>query len=286
MVGYDAQSKAYRILVDGKVNVYRDVIFDEAGAITRDRHPAAQMDLAPIYEPVGDSGMELELRTQPEAPSGPAGGAAARPTGPLEEAVTPQAHPFAAQQEAPAAEQEAPATEQEATVVQLEATAPAQQEATAPVQPTATPAPSRGAGSGYGMRQQVKKPDRLGFACTHDEDEWALMAQSAPGGPRSLKEALAGPHGPDWLASTEDELASMHKFGVLGEPVQRKPGMTVIPSRMLVTEKRDAAGTTVRRKVRLVAKGFRQREGIDFTEVYAPVSKHSTLRLLLSVAGA
>jgi hypothetical protein len=48
--------------------------------------------------------------------------------------------------------------------------------------------------------------------------------------------------------------------------------------------KRDEVGAIIKHKARLVARGFLQREGIDFDDAFAPVAQMESVRLLLALA--
>ena len=50
--------------------------------------------------------------------------------------------------------------------------------------------------------------------------------------------------------------------------------------------KRDEHGAIVKHKAHLVARGFVQREGIDFEKVFAPVARMESVRLLLALVAA
>jgi hypothetical protein len=50
--------------------------------------------------------------------------------------------------------------------------------------------------------------------------------------------------------------------------------------------KRDERDTIIKYKARLVARGFIQREGINFEEVFAPVVRMESVRLLLALTAA
>jgi hypothetical protein len=47
---------------------------------------------------------------------------------------------------------------------------------------------------------------------------------------------------------------------------------------------KNAEGEVIKHKARLVAKGYVQKQGVDFEEVFAPVARLDTVRLLLAIA--
>jgi hypothetical protein len=60
-------------------------------------------------------------------------------------------------------------------------------------------------------------------------------------------------------------------------------GKTLVNYKWVMKVKHDESNTVVKHKARLCAKGFTQKEGIDYKETFAPVARHTTFKLLLSL---
>eukprot|EP00798_Chlamydomonas_sp_ICE-L_P021736 gene21736-biopygen30432 len=93
--------------------------------------------------------------------------------------------------------------------------------------------------------------------------------------------ALDNPDREHWLLAMRDEMASLegHQTWTL-TPLPR--GCKTITGRWLFTIKNGVDGQPERYKARFVARGFLQREGIDYDLTFAPVTSKTTLRVFLA----
>ncbi|CAI7775867.1 unnamed protein product [Closterium sp. NIES-53] len=104
-----------------------------------------------------------------------------------------------------------------------------------------------------------------------------------PGEPATLKEALESSDAEEWKKAMESELKSIEENGTW-KLVELPEGHKAITSKWLFKIKSDANGNIERYKYRLVAKGYQQKEKVDYEELFAPVVKPTTLRTLLAGA--
>jgi hypothetical protein len=101
--------------------------------------------------------------------------------------------------------------------------------------------------------------------------------------PNNYTEALKSPERNDWEQAMQDEMNSLAEKDTY-EYVERPVGVKVIPLRWVYQAKSDEEGRLERYKARVVAKGYLQVEGVDYGEVYAPVCTQATRRTLFAVA--
>ena len=109
------------------------------------------------------------------------------------------------------------------------------------------------------------------------------ISANSPSEPRTYREATAGPDAENWKAAMADEFNSLNEHGtwtIVPRPENRK----VVSSKWVYRVKYKADGTISRYKARLVARGYTQVFGVDYTDTYAPVTRLETLRLLFALA--
>nr|GEW56804.1 retrotransposon protein, putative, unclassified [Tanacetum cinerariifolium] len=98
--------------------------------------------------------------------------------------------------------------------------------------------------------------------------------------PKNIKEAMADS---SWIESMQEELHQFNRLDVW-ELVERPLCKNVINMKWLWKNKRDEENTVIQNKSRLVAKGYAQKEGIDFEESFAPVARLEAIRLFIAYA--
>ncbi|CAJ2645639.1 unnamed protein product [Trifolium pratense] len=84
-----------------------------------------------------------------------------------------------------------------------------------------------------------------------------------------------------WIVAMQEELNQFQRNDVW-TLVARPSHKNIIGTKWVFRNKLNEQGEVVRNKARLVAQGYSQQEGIDYTETFAPVARLEAIRLLLS----
>jgi hypothetical protein len=66
--------------------------------------------------------------------------------------------------------------------------------------------------------------------------------------------------------------------------VPRPKEKTVVSSKWIYKTKHSTEGSVKKYKARFVARGFSQKEGIDYEETFAPVARYTSITAILAIA--
>jgi transposase InsO family protein len=108
----------------------------------------------------------------------------------------------------------------------------------------------------------------------------ALMTNIIDSEPSNFEEAT---NQQVWRDAMVEEHNSIMKNDVW-EIVPRPVGKSVVTSRWLYKIKHATDGSVEKYKARFVARGFSQKEGVDYEETFAPVARYSSIRAVISIA--
>ncbi|CAI7909505.1 unnamed protein product [Closterium sp. NIES-54] len=100
--------------------------------------------------------------------------------------------------------------------------------------------------------------------------------------PRSYVEAITGGYSSQWQTAMDAEMASWKSTGTYVNEVP-PPRVSIVDGMWNFIVKRPP-GSPPASKARYIARGFSQRQGVDFFQTFSPTPKMTTLRVLLHVA--
>ncbi|KAG7553078.1 Zinc finger CCHC-type superfamily [Arabidopsis thaliana x Arabidopsis arenosa] len=130
----------------------------------------------------------------------------------------------------------------------------------------------------------VRRSERgLKPSTRYDPSEYVLLTDG--GEPESFDEALEDEHKDEWHDAMGDEMDSFaenHTF----ELVKLPKGKKALLNKWVYKIKHDETSLSPRYKARLVVKGYGQKKGIDYDEIFSPVVKMSSIRVVLGLAAS
>jgi len=105
------------------------------------------------------------------------------------------------------------------------------------------------------------------------------------GEPESYQEDLEHEYKREWLKAMKEELKSLHENHTY-DLIKLPKGKRALKNKWVFKLKTEEGCSHPRYKARLVVKGFNQKKGFDFEEIFSLVVKMSSIRVVLGMAAS
>ena len=130
-----------------------------------------------------------------------------------------------------------------------------------------------------GTRER-RRPDW--YADFGQQGNIAYCLLTEDGEPSTFHEAVEGEEATLWMTAMQEEIDALYK-NLTWDLVPLPKGRKAIGNKWVYKIKRDVNNQVERYRARLVVKGFAQKEGTDFNEIFSPVVRLSTVRVVLAM---
>uniref|UniRef100_A0A2N9J1S8 Integrase catalytic domain-containing protein n=1 Tax=Fagus sylvatica TaxID=28930 RepID=A0A2N9J1S8_FAGSY len=130
---------------------------------------------------------------------------------------------------------------------------------------------------------QVRRSTRERHPSTrYSTSEYVLITDE--GEPESFQEVQSHKDKQGWMKVMHEEMNSLHKNNTY-ELVELPKGKKALRNKWVFKLKKDGE-KLVKYKARLVVKGFNKKQGIDFDEIFSPMVKMSSIRVILGLTAS
>ena len=114
------------------------------------------------------------------------------------------------------------------------------------------------------------------------EETYEAISEETESNPYTYEEAMKDIDAHHWVKAMKSELDSMYSNQVW-DFVKVPNGIKLVGCKWDYKRKRGIDGKVETFKTRLVAKGYTQKESIDYEETFSPVVMLKSIRILLSI---
>ncbi|KAD1781278.1 hypothetical protein E3N88_42305 [Mikania micrantha] len=141
------------------------------------------------------------------------------------------------------------------------------------------------------LEQKEFEVDDVTFTKTTEGDNETDNSDDEPSNDDNMNEELAS--NSSLSSNNEDDKNWINAMKVEMEAIEKNNTWTLVDPpenhrtiglKWVFKLKKDARGNVVKYKARLVANGYVQKHGVDFDEVFAPVARMETVRMILALA--